>query len=79
MSGLKEKYVNPFTDFGFKKLFGEEPNKELLMDFLNELLYEQEGTITDLTYLKNENLGAGELDRKAIFDLTARMSGGRNL
>ena len=34
----KEKYINPFTDFGFKKLFGTEMNKDLLMDFLNELI-----------------------------------------
>jgi hypothetical protein len=34
----KERYINPFTDFGFKKLFGEEANKDLLTDFLNELL-----------------------------------------
>lgn len=69
MSFLREKYINPFTDFGFKKLFGEEPNKDLLLDFLNEILKEQQGKIVDLTYLKNEQLGKGELDRKAIFDL----------
>lgn len=34
---VKEKYINPFTDFGFKKLFGTEPNKDLLIDFLNEV------------------------------------------
>jgi len=32
------KYINPYTDFGFKKLFGEEGNKDLLIDFLNQLL-----------------------------------------
>lgn len=69
MSIIAEKYINPFTDFGFKKLFGEEPNKDLLLDFLNELLKEQEGKIKNLTYLKNEHLGLGESDRKAIFDL----------
>lgn len=69
MSVFGEKYVNPFTDFGFKKLFGEEPNKDLLLDFLNELLREQEGEIRSLTYLKNEHLGAGDMDRRAIFDL----------
>ncbi|MEM9339413.1 MAG: Rpn family recombination-promoting nuclease/putative transposase [Bacteroidota bacterium] len=63
-----EKYVNPFTDFGFKKLFGEEPNKDLLLDFLNELLREEQGEITALTYLKNEHLDQ-DLNRKAIFDL----------
>jgi predicted transposase/invertase (TIGR01784 family) len=63
-----DKYINPFTDFGFKKLFGEEANKDLLIDFLNALIQER-GTITDLTYLKTEQLGVAEADRKAIFDL----------
>lgn len=69
MAEFVERYINPFTDYGFKKLFGEEPNKDLLLDFLNELLKEEQGQITDLTYLKTEHLGASEIDRKAIFDL----------
>ena len=69
MTEFKEKYINPFTDYGFKRLFGEELNKDLLLDFLNELLKEEQGKITELTYLKNENLGSTELNRKAIFDL----------
>ena len=35
---LEDRYINPLTDFGFKKLFGEEANKELLTDFLNQIL-----------------------------------------
>jgi len=69
MAEFIEKYINPFTDYGFKKLFGEEPNKDLLLDFLNELLKEEQGRIISLTYLKSEHLGTTELDRKAIFDL----------
>ncbi|RDC61946.1 Rpn family recombination-promoting nuclease/putative transposase [Adhaeribacter pallidiroseus] len=69
MAEFVERYINPFTDYGFKKLFGEEPNKDLLRDFLNVLLQEEQGEIIDLTYLKSEHLGTGELDRKAIFDL----------
>ena len=69
MIGLKDKYINPFTDFGFKRLFGGEANKDLLKDFLNELLRENEGEITEITYLKSEHLGSTALDRKAIFDL----------
>ncbi|MCX6250470.1 MAG: Rpn family recombination-promoting nuclease/putative transposase [Bacteroidetes bacterium] len=69
MIEFREKYINPFTDYGFKRLFGEEPNKDLLLDFLNELLRSEQGTITQLTYLKNENLSTTELNRKAIFDL----------
>lgn len=69
MSEIREKYINPFTDFGFKRLFGEELNKDLLLDFLNELLKDQQGKITNLTYLKTGQLGKTEIDRKAIFDL----------
>lgn len=63
-----ERYVNPFTDFGFKKLFGSEINKDLLISFLNALLHEEQ-TVVDVTYLRNERIGSGELDRKAIFDV----------
>jgi len=69
MQNFQEKYVNLFTDFGFKKIFGEEPNKDLLLDFLNELLKEEQGNIIDLTYIKNDNLGDTDIDRRAIFDL----------
>ena len=66
---LKEKYINPFTDYGFKRLFGEEPNKDLLLDFLNELLHSEQGHIKELNYFKSDKLGSSQEDRKAIFDL----------
>ncbi len=66
---LTEKYINPFTDYGFKRLFGEEAHKDLLLDFLNELLREEQGEIKNITFLKNDRLGSTEIDRKAIFDL----------
>lgn len=66
---LTEKYINPFTDYGFKRLFGEEAHKDLLLDFLNELLYEEQGQIKNITFLKSEHLGSSDLDRRAIFDL----------
>ena len=69
MSEFVEKYINPFTDYGFKKLFGEELNKDLLLDFLNELLKEEQGLIVELNYIKTEQLGDTPMDRKAIFDL----------
>ena len=69
MSEFKEKYIHPFTDYGVKRLFGEEPNKDLLLDFLNELLKDQEGKITELSYLPNEKLPISVGDRRAIFDI----------
>lgn len=65
---LKEKYLNPFTDFGFKKIFGSEPNKDLLIDFLNVLLKGRQ-KIEKLTFKKAEQLGSAEIDRRAVFDL----------
>jgi predicted transposase/invertase (TIGR01784 family) len=65
---LQDKFINPFTDFGFKKLFGSEPNKDLLIDFLNEVLPGKH-KIRELTYTRAEQLGRSEADRKAIFDL----------
>lgn len=61
------RYVNPFTDFGFKKLFGSEISKDLLISFLNEILPDQK--IATLTYKKTEHLGANDIDRKVIYDL----------
>lgn len=66
--GIQDKYVNPYTDFGFKLLFGTDMNKELLISFLNALLFKEE-TIKDVTYLNSEQLGTQELDRKAVFDV----------
>jgi predicted transposase/invertase (TIGR01784 family) len=65
---VKAKYINPFTDFGFKKIFGEEASKPLLLDFLNALL-PQKSKIKDLTFKNNEQLGQTEVDRKAIYDI----------
>jgi predicted transposase/invertase (TIGR01784 family) len=66
---MMDKYINPFTDFGFKKLFGEEATKDLLLDFLNAVLHEEEGEITSLEFSKNEHLGKMEIDRKVVFDI----------
>jgi len=68
MSNLKERYINPLTDFGFKKIFGTELNKILLIDFLNQILPKKH-KIKDLTYSQSEHLGNSDIDRKAIFDL----------
>ena len=69
MEVKKERYINPFTDFGFKKLFGTEMNKDLLISFLNALLNEEKQEITDVKYLNSEHLGEASSDRRAVFDV----------
>ena len=65
---MKAKYINPYTDFGFKKIFGEEASKPQLIDFLNALLPEQ-NKIIDLNFKNTEQLGLTDLDRKAVYDI----------
>ena len=65
---MKAKYINPYTDFGFKKIFGEEASKPQLIDFLNALLPEQ-NKIIGLTFKNTEQLGLTDLDRKAVYDI----------
>lgn len=65
----QERYINPYTDFGFKKLFGTEMNKDLLISFLNALFNNNEREIKDVRYLNGENLGDGYGDRRAVFDV----------
>lgn len=62
------RYLNPYTDFGFKKLFGEEGSKDLLTDFLNQLLPAHR-QIHHLYFKNTENLPDVSLERKAIFDI----------
>ena len=73
---LKDRYINPFTDFGFKKLFGTEPNKDLLIHFLNEVILPPTQRVADLSYRSTVHMGQTELDRKAIFDLYCISSDG---
>jgi len=68
MSERKAKYINPYTDFGFKKLFGEEDSKELLIDFLNQLLPSHH-QIADLDFRNSENMPDFPYERKAFFDI----------
>ena len=65
---MQGKYINPFTDFGFKKIFAEEASKPLLIDFLKALL-NQENKITDITFKNTEKLAVTQTDRKAVYDI----------
>jgi len=69
------RYINPYTDFGFKRLFGEEANKDLLIDFLNTFLPEKH-RIKTLNFRNTEQLGPIALDRKAVFDIFCEAESG---
>ena len=68
MRQSEERYISLLTDFGFKRIFGTDPNKELLVNFLNSL-FDGEEVIKDVKYLNSENVGDVYTERKAIFDV----------
>lgn len=65
---MRTKYINPFTDYGFKKLFGEEASKKLLISFLNDLLPIRD-KIINIKFKKNEQQGEIVISRKAVYDI----------
>jgi len=69
------KYIDPFTDFGFKRIFGNEKHKNLLISFLNDLL-DIKYPIIDLEYRNLEKLGVSLADRKAVLDVYCKDSKG---
>ena len=71
----RARYINPYTDFGFKKLFGTEMNKDLLMSFLNALFGDGQ-VITAIKYLNSERLGESYGDRRSVFDVYCETAGG---
>ena len=68
MDETEGRYINPYTDYGFKYLFGTEPNKEFTLAFINALLQGRE-VIKSLTLLPLEQLGDTQEDRRAVFDV----------
>ncbi len=69
------KFVNPFTDIGFKRIFGQEVSKPILIAFLNSLL-EGERKIIDLQYLDKEKIGFSDGDRSLIYDVLCKTDSG---
>ena len=74
---IPERYINPITDFGFKRLFGTESNKDLLIDFLNAIIgLKKKERIRDVTFLPPEQLGTTKDDRKSVYDIYCKTEKG---
>lgn len=72
------KFINPFTDVGFKHIFGQEFSKPLLLDFLNNLLV-GERHITDLSFLDKEQAAIYYGDRSPIYDVLCETDTGEKI
>ena len=68
MNRIEGRYISLLTDFGFMRIFGTKPNKDLLINFLNSL-FEGFQVIKDVKYLNSEHVGDVFAERKPIFDV----------
>lgn len=64
---IMDKFINPFSDYGWKKIFGSEVSKDLIISFLNEVI--QQEVIIDITFRNVEMLGLKQDQRRAVFDI----------
>jgi len=73
------RFINPKTDFAFKKIFGSDRSKAILMSFLNALLYGEQPVIVDLEiidpYLAPKIRGM----KDTFVDVRARLQNGRTV
>ena len=69
-------FINPFTDFGFKRIFGQEDSKDILIGYLNAL-FENEIIINDLVYRDKEKLGDSANNRSLIYDIYCTEKSGK--
>lgn len=71
------RYINPFIDYGFKKLFASEGNKDILISFLNAVIEDVNDPVIDLTYKNVEQIGEFNGSRRSYFDVYCETSSGR--
>ena len=72
------KFINPFTDMGFKLIFGQEISKPILIEFLNSLLV-GERCIQDVTFLNKEQPRTHDEDRSLIYDVYCKLDNGEHI
>jgi predicted transposase/invertase (TIGR01784 family) len=73
-----KRFINPFTDMAFKRLFGQDKHKNILMGFLNTL-FEGELKIEDITYEDKEQVGEDDDSRTIIFDILCTTKEGEHI
>jgi predicted transposase/invertase (TIGR01784 family) len=62
--------INPKVDFAFKKLFGSEENKDILMAFINSILSDEQ-PIKDIVLKNTYNIANYKNDKMSILDIKA--------
>ncbi|CUU50347.1 Rpn family recombination-promoting nuclease/putative transposase [Clostridium beijerinckii] len=71
--------MSPKNDFVFKLLFGNENNKDLLIELLNSILKMPHDELEDIELINTELLREFSEDRKGILDVRAKTKSGEHI
>ncbi|WP_026888175.1 Rpn family recombination-promoting nuclease/putative transposase [Clostridium beijerinckii] len=71
--------ISPKNDFVFKLLFGDEKNKDLLIELLNSILKMPHDELEDIELINTELLREFAEDRKGILDVRAKTKSGEHV
>ena len=72
MAHSESRYINILTDYGFKRVFGDE---EVMRAFLTDLL-QPKSPISKITFLDKELDGLSQYERGVVYDLFCTMESG---
>ena len=67
------RFINPKTDYAFKIIFGSNQSKEILISFLNAILYQEKDVIKDLEILNPYSPGASFGLKDTYLDVKAKL------
>lgn len=67
------RFLDPKNDYAFKRIFGSEESKDILMSFLNAILYQEREVIKDLTIINPHALGATFTLKDTYLDVKAKL------
>ncbi|MEQ9671660.1 Rpn family recombination-promoting nuclease/putative transposase [Coleofasciculus sp. G2-EDA-02] len=70
------RFISPKTDFAFKKIFGSNRSKKILISFLNAMVYEGKNTIKSLEIIDPYNPGSTSTLKDTYLDVRAVLDNG---
>nr|WP_242060461.1 Rpn family recombination-promoting nuclease/putative transposase [Aerosakkonema funiforme] len=73
------KFINPKTDYGFKKIFGSDNSQDILISFLNAIVYQGQPTIKSLEIIDPYAPGRISALKTTYFDVKAKLNNGQNV
>ena len=71
------RFINPKIDFAFKKIFGFSDTKDILINFLNAILYEAQPVIEDLEIIDSPPVNQGFGAQDTQLDVKATINGNK--